>query len=262
MARLAAIALACASAWMAGCGGEKGPAGGSDGAGLLDGLRERVAALTAEGLEAPGGEAVKRVPGPSYEIVRVLPGSDVALRSKPGGPVAVKLDDKTEFGSERWFWVAKRKPGWLGVPAAALPNGELGWIEDDPAVLQRFQTPYAVRVDLSSRRMVLRYGKRVLEDFEVGVGGAGTPTPPGAYSVTDGLVGKAVGRYYGCCVLALTGHQPSLPPDWIGGDRIAIHGTPDGSGAGSSSGCLRASDREMVSLFTRVPLGAPVFISP
>ena len=69
-------------------------------------------------------------------------------------------------------------------------------------------------------------------------------------------------RYYGCCVLALSGHQPNLPPDWIGGDRIAIHGTPGAIGGAASAGCLRARDPDMVSLFARVPLGAPVFIRP
>ena len=43
---------------------------------------------------------------------------------------------------------------------------------------------------------------------------------------------------YGCCILALSGHQDNLPAGWPGGDRLAIHG---GSGIGSadSAGCLR-----------------------
>jgi lipoprotein-anchoring transpeptidase ErfK/SrfK len=94
----------------------------------------------------------------------------------------------------------------------------------------------------------------------VSVGSPGSPTPPGDYAVTDGLVGRGLGPWYGCCVLALSGHQQNLPPGWIGGDRIAIHGTNRTIGAANSSGCLRASDSDMVSLFARVPLGAPVFI--
>jgi lipoprotein-anchoring transpeptidase ErfK/SrfK len=46
----------------------------------------------------------------------------------------------------------------------------------------------------------------------------------------------------------------------IGGNRMAIHGTPDATGGSTSHGCLRASDPDMISLFARVPLGAPVFI--
>jgi hypothetical protein len=85
-------------------------------------------------------------------------------------------------------------------------------------------------------------------------------TPEGTFAVTDGLAGTKLGPYYGCCVLALSGHQPNLPPGWIGGDRIAIHGTPGLVGSAASAGCLRATDRDVVSLFSLVPLGAPVFI--
>lgn len=90
--------------------------------------------------------------------------------------------------------------------------------------------------------------------------GAGSETPPGDYSVTDALAGPKLGPYYGCCVLAISGHQPNLPPGWIGGDRIAIHGTPGPVGGAASLGCLRATDADMVDLFALVPLGAPVFI--
>jgi lipoprotein-anchoring transpeptidase ErfK/SrfK len=61
-------------------------------------------------------------------------------------------------------------------------------------------------------------------------------------------------------VLALSGHQNNLPAGWIGGNRIAIHGTPGSVGGAESHGCLRASDPDMIALFARVPLGAPVFI--
>ncbi len=85
---------------------------------------------------------------------------------------------------------------------------------------------------------------------------------PGDYAVTDGLVGRGLGPWYGCCLLALSGHQPNLPAGWIGGDRMAIHGTPGSIGGATSHGCLRASDANMISLIARVPLGAPVFIRP
>ena len=251
MARLAAIMMACGFVSMAGCGGEgRAPEEGPGETSLL------------EAIAGPPLAAEERVPGPSYEIARMVPGAEVEVSRRPGGPVAFTLTDQTEFGSQRNFWVAKRQGGWLGVPLADLANGELGWIRYEAEALQLLQTPYAIWADISEQRLRLRYGKRILEDFGVGTGGPGSPTPPGAYAVTDGIACSATRRYYGCCVLALTGHQPNLPPDWIGGDRIAIHGTPDGAGGGTSAGCVRASDREMVSLFARIPLGAPVFITP
>ena len=68
-------------------------------------------------------------------------------------------------------------------------------------------------------------------------------------------------RIYGCCALALSGHQPNLPPGWIGGNRLAIHGTPGPVGLAASAGCVRATDAAMKTLFSEVPLGTPVFVS-
>jgi len=80
--------------------------------------------------------------------------------------------------------------------------------------------------------------------------------------VTDKLDGPSYSASYGCCILALSGHQEQLPPGWRGGDRLAIHGTNSVAtiGAAGSAGCLRASDADMRSLMERVPLGTPVFI--
>jgi hypothetical protein len=54
---------------------------------------------------------------------------------------------------------------------------------------------------------------------------AGERLPPGRYTVTHKLDGSRFGPYHGCCTLALSAHQPNLPPGWPGGDRLAIHGT-------------------------------------
>src|ERR687895_698894 len=45
---------------------------------------------------------------------------------------------------------------------------------------------------------------------------------------------------YGCCVIALSGRQPRIPPGWTGGARLALHGTADTSALGRavSIGCL------------------------
>jgi lipoprotein-anchoring transpeptidase ErfK/SrfK len=98
----------------------------------------------------------------------------------------------------------------------------------------------------------------------VGVGRPGSPTPVGRFAVTDKLSGSTYGPYYGCCILALSAHQPNLPPGWRGGDRIAIHGTNDPAsiGAASSAGCPHARDADLRVLMRRVPLGTPVFIRP
>jgi hypothetical protein len=226
---------------------------GLDSGDLLDALRNvDIPDLGAE----PSGD----VPGPRYAIARIRLGKQVVMHTRPHGPKIGKLGTRTEFGSQRALWVERVNGDWFGVPVADLPNGQLAWIRDDRSRLELYETRFWILADRSKQLLELHYGDRVLDSFRVTVGRPGSPTPLGRYSVTDGLAGPGVGPYYGCCVLALTGHQPNLPPDWIGGDRIAIHGTPEPVGGARSAGCLRAADRDLVGLFARVPLGAPVII--
>jgi lipoprotein-anchoring transpeptidase ErfK/SrfK len=121
---------------------------------------------------------------------------------------------------------------------------------------------YSLHADLSARRLELRRGGRRIASFPVAVGRPGSSTPTGRFAVTDKLSGSRFGPYYGCCVLALSGHQPHLPAGWSGGSRLAIHGTdaPGSIGQPSSAGCLRAADTDLRMLMRRVPLGTPVFI--
>ena len=99
--------------------------------------------------------------------------------------------------------------------------------------------------------------------FPVAVGRPGTPTPTGRFAVTDKLHPDSAGSPYGCCALALSGHQTKLLPGWPGGDRLAIHATDDESSIGNpvSLGCMRAESRQARWLINTIPLGAPVFIS-
>ena len=223
---------------------------------LLSTLRALIPQPELE-LPPPRGQ---RRSGPGYFLVRLQAGQTVELLDRPGGAVIERLGDRTEFGSPRTLGVARAGDGWLGVSTPELRNGQLGWVSEQDPALELYETRFWIVADVSARRLDLRHGKRLLDSFPITVGSPGSPTPLGRYSITDALAGKGLGPYYGCCVLALSGHQPNLPANWLGGDRIAIHGTPAAVGSASSAGCLRASDDAMVSLFARVPLGAPVFI--
>ena len=93
------------------------------------------------------------------------------------------------------------------------------------------------------------------------MGAPDTPTPPGEYYVTDKLRGADFGPFYGCCILALSGHQPDLPEGWSGGDRLAIHGSPTPTwGQNVSNGCLHAREADLRYLLKTVPLGTVVTI--
>ena len=146
------------------------------------------------------------------------------------------------------------------MTAPELPNGQLGWIARDPTRVDVYWTRYSLHASLTGHELELRYGHKLLDSFPVTIGGPGTETPPGRYGVTDG-VSFDESPYYGCCALALSGHQyAELPAGWIGGNRLAIHGTPGEVGGAESLGCIRATDETMRYLFARVPLGTPVFI--
>ncbi|MDP8967622.1 MAG: L,D-transpeptidase, partial [Actinomycetota bacterium] len=181
----------------------------------------------------------------------------VVLRERPGGRVVRSLGRRTEFGSERVLAVVAQRPGWLGVLTEHLPNSRAGWIPI--SAVELLVAPYTLHVDLSARTLVVRRERRVARRITVTVGRPGTATPPGRFAVTDTLEVGA-GSPYGCCALALTGRQPNVPQGWTGGDRLAIHGTTNEGtlGTPASSGCLRASNRDMRWLMANVPLGSRV----
>src|SRR4051794_7988693 len=191
----------------------------------------------------------------------VLHGS-VPLRARPNGPVLARAGSRTEFGGTRVLSVAARRGPWLGVVATELPNGRLAWVSRKNAAVQVRRTAYSLHADLSGRWLELRRHGRRIRRITVAVGRPGSETPTGRFAVTDKLDGGSFGSYYGCCVLALNGHQPKLPAGWSGGDRLAIHGTdsPSSIGAAASAGCLRAPDADLHVLMRRVPVGTPVFI--
>jgi L,D-transpeptidase-like protein len=209
-----------------------------------------------------GAQRAPAQPPPTFAIAAVRPGRTVALRSRPGGRVVAHVGATTQFGSPTTLAVAAQRGAWLGMTSTDLPNGRLGWVQAADPALRAHRTHISVRIDLSSRRLELRDGRRVLRSASVGIGRAGSPTPTGRFSVTDKLSGGTYGAFYGCCILALSGHQVNTPAGWQGGDRLAIHGTdnPGSIGVPSSAGCLHAGAEDLAVLMRRVPLGAPVLI--
>jgi lipoprotein-anchoring transpeptidase ErfK/SrfK len=206
--------------------------------------------------------ALAPAPDPGAVILRPAAGSTIVVRSGPSGPVVARLGGRTEFGSPTTLAVASQRGRWLGVVTTHLPNGRLGWVDPRESRVRTSTTRVRVVVDLSARRLVVHRGGEVVRRMTVAIGRVGSPTPVGRFAVTDKLPGSRYGSYYGCCILALSAHQPNLPPGWTGGDRIAVHGTDDPSSIGGavSAGCPRASAEDMRFLMRVVPLGAPVAV--
>ncbi len=185
----------------------------------------------------------------------------VRLYEKRGGRVLTRIKPKTEFGSQAILGVLRRRGDWLQVVVSHLPNAHPGWIRVTRGTFLH-ATDIQIRVDRSDRTAVLRDDGRTVLTFPVAVGRPGNETPLGRYAVTDKLKPVDGTSPYGCCALALTGHQTKLEPGWPGGDRLAIHGTPAtwSIGQAVSLGCMRAPEKALRRLMRRVPLGAPVVI--
>jgi hypothetical protein len=187
--------------------------------------------------------------------------SRTELRAAPGGRVLERLGTETEFGSPRVQAVVGREREWLEVRAAELPNGKTGWVSSLDIDVEGID--HSLHASLQERTLEVRRRGRVVRRVEVAIGGPATPTPTGAFAVTDKLRMTEDGGAYGCCALAFTGKQPTIPQGWSGGDRLAVHGTPHEATIGQSAslGCLRADDADMRWLTDRVPLGAPVTVT-
>jgi lipoprotein-anchoring transpeptidase ErfK/SrfK len=224
-------------------------------------VRFLIALGAAAWLAAPAGAALEYpIPPepPGFSIAH--PRHALALRDRPHGRAVAVVPERTEFGSRQTLAVVTVRGRWLGVTATEVPNRRLGWVRRSEVRLS--STHLSLRIDLSRRVLVLEKDGIAVRRMRVGVGRSGSPTPTGRTAVTDKLSGDRYGPYYGCCILALSAHQPNLPAGWTGGDRIAIHGTnaPATIGAAASAGCLHAGDGDLRFLLRRVPLGTPVFV--
>jgi lipoprotein-anchoring transpeptidase ErfK/SrfK len=195
---------------------------------------------------------------PSHEIAHVR--QPTPLYAQPGGAIVARLGTRTEFGSPQTLGVLRHRGRWLAVVSTLQPNGRVSWVRRKAVGLTR--TDMSLMLDRSRRLLLLKRGSTVVRRMTVGVGRPESPTPTGRFAVTDKLSGYNYGPYYGCCIVALSAHQPHLPAGWTGGDRIAIHGTnvPSSIGVASSAGCPHARDADLRVLMRKVPLGAPVFI--
>ncbi len=204
-----------------------------------------AAAPAPDATETTGsGRYTVAVPRGYHPVVWVRAGARVAMRTKPaGGELVENVGRKTVFGSPSVFGVERQRHGWVGVTTPDLPNNQLGWMKLDPDRLASGASHFSVVVDLSEYSATLYKGDHRVRSFSVTIGAPASPTPTGKFAVTDTFRG-GLASAYGCCALALSATQPNLPSGWLGGNRIAIHGTTRRLGAAGSHGCVRAADAE------------------
>ena len=167
------------------------------------------------------------------------------IRAAPGGKVVKRLGWQTDFGSRTVFAVVS-PPGPVGGRADAAPSRRAAGVGEARPVAAAIRLDAATRSTSTSPReppasRLGRPGGPLLRRHR-GVGHLADPHRP----VRDhGHVPRQPETAYGCCALATTATQPNLPSGWLGGDRIAIHGTTGRSGRRLSHGCIRAQNADV-----------------
>ena len=152
---------------------------------------------------------------------------------------------------------------WVRVQIPVWPNGQTGWVAASDVRLE--ETMERVVVDLSDRTLVRFPREGPVARVPVGIGAAGTPTPPGRYVVWAKVATGRPAGPYGSFILGLSGFSESIEPysEWPGLPRLAIHGTDDPGDAGHavSNGCVRVPNGLLRHLRS-IPMGTPVLIRP
>ncbi|MGH2855989.1 MAG: L,D-transpeptidase [Solirubrobacteraceae bacterium] len=218
-------------------------------------------------LSVAGGQAP--VPAAPVQSLLVPPGhgalvasvaTTTPLRSRPGGRVLGRLRPRTPYGSRSSLWVLRRSGRWLGVVTPQAGNDRVAWIAASAASLARVD--WELSVSLNERRLTVLHGGRVVRRYTIAVGAPANPTPTGRFAVTDRLLTGDPAGPYGCCILALSAVAPHAIQGWTGGNRIAIHSTPEtwSIGEAVSHGCMRLTLAEGRWLVSHIPLGTPTVI--
>lgn len=221
-----------------------------------------AALLTASlGVTGPAQAAGPRVP-PSQALVVLL--HDHVARTAPAAsaprirsvaarrPLTHVRTVLPVLGGGTGEWVSVRLPG--------RPNGRAGWIRTEGT--RRTSTDWHIRLRLSTRRVSVYRGGKVVRGFSAVVGTPATPTPRGRFFIEEAVA--TPGHPGGPFALATSARSNVLQEFAGGPGQIALHGTKDLAGArgtAASHGCIRLSTRAITWLARRIGGGVPVTVT-
>jgi lipoprotein-anchoring transpeptidase ErfK/SrfK len=127
-----------------------------------------------------------------------------------------------------------------------------------------------ITIDRTHFKLRLFKGLKFRKSYGVAVGQPAYPTPTGRFSITSKQVNPVwsvpnspwAGELQGTTVVGGSAANP-LKARWIGiANGVGIHGTGEDYSIGTpaSHGCIRMHVADVIDLFKRVPVGAPVLI--
>ncbi|HZT14989.1 MAG TPA: L,D-transpeptidase [Gaiellaceae bacterium] len=272
--RAGPVALACAAAALAGCGGHAQRVLRSEpsnqvarqaGIGAVDrttvrSVRHRdvvrcAAAVRRVGTASASLAAVGRRPLAAYaepRHTRVV--ARFGRRDVNGYPIVFAVLAERTGRACRASWYRVRLP-----TGPTIANGSTGWI--DARAVRVFRVDARIVVDLRRRRLhAYRAGREVL-DVPVAVGAPGTPTPTGTFFVDERFLLSSADGPFGPAALGISARSNVLT-DWVEGGPVALHGTdePQLIGTAASHGCVRLRNDAMRRLFALASAGTPVVI--
>ncbi len=130
--------------------------------------------------------------------------------------------------------------------------------------------PVILTVDRGNFRLNVFKNLKLDKTYPIALGAAGQDTPSGVYEIANKAVNPAWhvpnSDWAGDLAGTVVPPGPSNPikARWLGiYDGVGIHGTADRGSIGSfaSKGCIRMLVEDVIDLYPRVPVGAPIYIS-
>jgi lipoprotein-anchoring transpeptidase ErfK/SrfK len=197
----------------------------------------------------------------NYAYIAEALQSSLPVYQQPGGQLLTKLSNPNEWHDPLVMLATARSGDWLKVRMPIRPNGSTGWV---PASSIRLTwDPYRIVVDVSKHQLTLLNVGRPVMRAPVAVGAKQTPTPYGTFYLTALLQPPDPHGAYGPYAFGLSGYSPVLK-SFAGGDgEIGLHGTDDPSSIGHSvtHGCIRVTNKVILTMAGRLPLGTPVIVN-
>ncbi|MBD8217184.1 L,D-transpeptidase family protein [Microbacterium sp. CFBP 13617] len=184
----------------------------------------------------------------------------LVIHAEPGGDVTQTLPNPQESGAPLTLLVVARRDGWLQVALAQRPNGTTGWVAAEAVTLHTLV--YSLDVSTEQNTLTLSESGRAVKTYAAATGTGGTPTPHGAFYLTELL--EPTNEGYGPYAFGLSAFSDVLSSFGGGPGQIGLHGTDDEASIGQSAshGCIRLSNVDITELAQILPLGTPVTVGP